>query len=178
MLTPTLHTRSTAVRGRTLSAEECRNWLESHRCGRLGFMSGRGPRSVAVCYAVRSDTVVLRVGEYNDIAHYAPDAQVTLEVDGFAPDSNGVTEFETVTLAGRATRAGPDDAPDGCEVWPDGVATTVISIPLESLDGTAEQFPPAAASLRPSRSTTALRAVHDGARAESGRSRESCRVRI
>jgi len=143
MPAPPLHTHSTAVCERALSADECRSWLENHRCGQLGFMSGRGRRSVAVCYAVRPDAVVLRVGDYNDIAHYAPDAHVTLEVDGFAPYSNGVTEFETVTVAGRATRARPNDAPDGsgCEVWPDGVATTVISIPIASINGTAERLP-------------------------------------
>jgi len=92
-----------------------------------------------VCYAVRPDAVVLRVGDYNDIAHYAPDAHVTLEVDGFTPYSNGVTEFETVTVAGRATRARPNDAPDGsgCAVWPDGVATTLICVPILSLGGSA-----------------------------------------
>jgi hypothetical protein len=142
-------------------------------------MSGRGRRSVAVCYVVRSDAVVLRVGDYNDIAHYAPDAQVTLEVDGFAPNPNGITEFETVTVAGRASRARPDDAPDGCEVWPDGVATTVISIPIARVDGTAERIPLATASVpRPSRWTTAHRTVHDGVAAEPDDTRESCRVRI
>lgn len=142
-------------------------------------MSGCGRRSVAVCYAVRSEAVVVRVGDYNDIAHYAPDAQVTLAVDGFAPDSNG--EFETVTVAGRAARARPDDAPhgSGCEMWPEGVATTVITIPIRSLNGTAERLPQAAASVRPpSRSLTVHRQVQQIAAADPGHSKESCGVHL
>ena len=68
---------------------------------------------------------------------------VRLEVDGFALDSNSVPEFDTVTVEGRAARARPDDVPagSGVEVWPDGVATTVISIPIASINGTAERLP-------------------------------------
>jgi hypothetical protein len=79
-----VHTQPVSLSQRALSRDECRSWLAHHRFGRLGFMSGRGRRSVAVSYALRSDTVVVRVGDYNDIARYAPDAQVTLDVDGFA----------------------------------------------------------------------------------------------
>jgi len=140
-------------------------------------MSGCGRRSVAVCYALRSEAVVVRVGDYNDIAHYAPDAQVSLAVGGFAPDSNG--DFETVTVAGRAARARPDDAPDGsgCEVWPDGVATIVITIPIRKLSGTAERLPQAAASVRPPpRALTVHRQVQQMATADPGHSKESCGV--
>jgi hypothetical protein len=181
MPTLPLHTHPVPLSQRAMSTDDCLSWLAGHRCGRLGYMSGRGRRSVAVCYALRSDTVVLRVGDYNDIAQYAPDAQVRLEVDGFALDSNGVPEFDTVTVEGRATRARPEDAPVGpdCTVWPDGVATTVISIAIRSLYGTAERLPQAAAVIRPpSRSTTTDRTAHHRATAEPGHPKESCRVRL
>jgi len=176
-----LHTHPVPLSQRAISTDDCRSWLAGHHCGRLGYMSGRGRRSVAVCYALRSDTVVLRVGDYNDIAQYAPDAQVRLEVDGFALDSNSVPEFDTVTVEGRAARARPDDVPagSGVEVWPDGVATTVISIPIRRLYGTAERLTQAAAVIRPpSRSTTTDRTAHQLATAEPGHSKESCRVRL
>ena len=70
---------------RKLSAGECRAVLASHHEGRLGYQSGRGPRSVVVSYAITEDAIMMRLPDYNDAVHYAPGAEVRLEVDGLVP---------------------------------------------------------------------------------------------
>ena len=40
---------------RDMSYGECRIWLDHHSEGRLGYIGGRGPRSVVVSYAVTDD---------------------------------------------------------------------------------------------------------------------------
>ncbi len=80
---------------RRLSPPECRAWLSEHHEGRLGYLSGRGPRSVVVCYAMAGDRIMLRLPDYNDIVHYAPGSEISLAVDG-----TGTTHRETVNVTG------------------------------------------------------------------------------
>ena len=122
---------------RRLSHGECRDWLSSHREGRLGYQSGRGPQSVVVSYALADEQVVFQLPDYNDIVHYAPGERVTLEVDGLLP---AVGRFETVTVSGQAQRATSQDEPTIArshleEQWPSGVCTTVICLPMTDVEG-------------------------------------------
>ena len=88
---------------RQLTERECRTWLSSHREGRLGYVTGRGPRAVVVNYAVTDEQIVLRLPDYSEITQYALGEEVTLQVDGLAP-SIGASEI--VTVRGRAHRPG------------------------------------------------------------------------
>ncbi len=118
---------------RALSAPECRSWLSHHREGRLGYLSGRGPRSVVVSYALSGDQIMVRVPDYNDIVHYAPGAEVTLEVDGPTDSIR-----ETVSVTGTAALAGPQArVGDGAleDVWPDGIQTSVVCVPMTRVQG-------------------------------------------
>ena len=122
---------------RRLSHGECRDWLSSHREGRLGYQSGRGPQSVVVSYALADEQVVFELADYNDIAHYAPGERITLEVDGPAPAAG---QFETVTVTGQAQRASDQDGPTLArshldEQWPSGVCTMVICLPMTDIEG-------------------------------------------
>jgi hypothetical protein len=121
---------------RRLSSGECRDWLVSHREGRLGYLTGRGPRSVVVNYAIADEHIMFRLPDYNDIVHYAPGERVTLEVDGVhAP----VGDFETVMVTGEARLAGQHTpaVPESQfeEQWPAGVSTTVICLPMTEVKG-------------------------------------------
>ncbi len=121
---------------RRLSRTECRDWLTRHREGRLGYRSGRGPRSVVVSYAVAGEQIVVRLPDYNDIAHYAPGAEITLDVDS-EPDERR-SGPETVNVSGLAEQADPDEdlgEVDFAESWPDGVGTTVLLLPLTAVQG-------------------------------------------
>lgn len=116
-----------------LSRGECRSWLDQHHEGRLDYRTGRGPRSLVVRYAVRADTVLVRVPTYNDLLQYAPGESVTLEVD----DRLGPGQFEKVVVTGTASLVDRD--PDAmAEDWPAGLATKVIGVPIQAIDGFVE----------------------------------------
>ena len=122
---------------RRLSASECRRWVEQHHEGRLGYLSGRGPRSVVVSYTVVGDQIRVRVPDYNDIAQYAPGARVTLAVDRSAEDTSAIEEVSVTGTAGQGDRN--DRAPGGIapldESWPAAVKTSVVTLPLEEMEG-------------------------------------------
>ena len=98
---------SPGERTRKLSPHECKAWLCSHHEGRLGYQSGKGPRSVVVSYAVAEDQILVRLPDYNDIVHYAPGSEVSLDVDGGTPAAHR----ETVVVTGRAALAGTGQKP-------------------------------------------------------------------
>lgn len=120
---------------RRLSRRECQDWLTSHGEGRLGYTSGRGPRSVVVSYSMADEQIVVRLPAYNEVVQYAPGSEVTFEVEG---QTDTVPAHETVSVWGTAELADPDQAfgdVDFAESWPDGVATTLVYLPLTAVEG-------------------------------------------
>jgi len=119
-----------------LSTSECRRWVEQHHEGRLGYLSGRGPRSVVVSYTVVGDQIRVQVPDYNDIAQYAPGARVTLAVDGEVDDTAAIEEVSVTGTAGHGDgndRAPGDPAP--CESWPAAIKTSVVTLQLAEMEG-------------------------------------------
>ena len=123
---------------RRLTAPECRAWLSSHREGRLGYLSGRGPRSVVVTYAMAGDNIVVELPDYNDAAHYAPGTQVQFDVEG-----PSVRRRDAVRVTGTAVLADRELAATAeatlPQEWPDGIATSLIYLPLSELEGVEEE---------------------------------------
>ena len=122
---------------RRLSAGECRSWLEQHQEGRLGYLSGRGPRSVVVSHSVVGDRILVQVPDYNDIAQYAPGARVTLDVDGEADDPSAIEE---VSVTGTAGHGDGNDRPPSAtaplnESWPAAIKTSVVTLQLTEMEG-------------------------------------------
>ena len=127
---------SPGERLRRLSPHECIALVCSHHEGRLGYQSGRGHRSVVVFYAVAGDQVLVRLPDYNDIVHYAPGAEISLAVEGGTPAAHR----ETVTVTGTAELAENTQRPliDQAafeEDWPSDVRTSVICLPLNTVEG-------------------------------------------
>jgi hypothetical protein len=127
---------SPGERLRRLSPHECKAWVCSHHEGRLGYQSGRGHRSVVVFYAVAGDQILVRLPDYNDIVRYAPGAEISLAVDGGTPAAHR----ETVTVTGTAELAANTHRPliDQAafeEDWPSDVRTSVICLPLSTVEG-------------------------------------------
>ena len=60
-----------------------------------------------VSYAVAGDQILVRLPDYNDIVHYAPGSEVSLDVDGGTPAAHR----ETVVVTGRAALAGIGQEP-------------------------------------------------------------------
>ena len=139
-------TSRTTTRSRAMTAEECRSWLTSHGEGRLGYLSGRGPRNVVIPYALSGHAIVMRIPDFNEMAQCVPGQQVTLDVTGFASDD----AIERVEVTGQASvcESGPvvdlSGLPD--DGWPDDLRTTVVRVPMEKISGqvvSAQSYPEA-----------------------------------
>ena len=133
-LHPSASHADTDVSSRVLTTVECRSLVGNHDEGRLGYQTGRGPRAVAVIYAVTDDQVVSRVPEYNEICQYAPGRQITRRVSAHTTDT-----FTEVVVAGighladdQARIAETTDLP---EHWPTGVSTHLVCLDLADLEG-------------------------------------------
>ena len=126
-----------------VTAAECHSWLGTHTEGRLGYLSGRGPRWVVVSYTMAGDgTVVLRIPEFNEIGQYAPGEQVTLEVDGLTVPG----EPQTLRVRGRADfRTGLTPAVEAGEKderWPAGVHASLVVLHIDEVQNHAHQERP------------------------------------
>jgi hypothetical protein len=121
--------------GRAMTNQECRSWLMRHGEGRLGYLSGRGPRSVVIAYALNGRAIMMRIPDYNEMAQYVPGRSVTLDVTGFATED----AIERVQVTGQAAvceTIGAGDLiglPD--EGWPEDLSTVTVSVPLEDIQG-------------------------------------------
>ena len=121
--------RTTGQHG--MSSEDRRR-LSQHHEGQMHYQTGRGPRCLAVTYAVAGDYVLLRLPEYNELGHYAPGRPVVLEVP--EPD-------HPLQVKGVAQVAGPQhealvEHARFPEPVPPGVRTRVICLPLDGLVAT------------------------------------------
>ncbi len=127
---------SPGERLRRLSPHECKAWLCSHHEGRLGYQSGRGHRQVVVSYSVADDQILVKLPDYNDIVRYAPGSQISLDVDG----GTAAAHRETVIVTGTAALADSGQRPlidqaAFAEDWPSDVRTSIICLPLNTVEG-------------------------------------------
>jgi len=107
---------------------EARRRLSRRQQRQLHSETGRGPRCLAVTYAITGDYVLLRLPEYNEVGRCAPGHTVVLDV----PDGDHGLEVE-----GVAQVAGPEqDALVERTRFPEPVPTgayRVICLPLTGL---------------------------------------------
>jgi hypothetical protein len=135
-------TNAGATRG--MSYGECRAWLDHHSEGGLRYIGGRGPRSVVVTYAVTDDQILFLVPAYNEVTQYVPGKQVTLQVSG---ECGGPAPryYGTVSVTGTANLPRVEQAPlvrrtNFVELWPPGVSTSVICLPMAELQGSERRL--------------------------------------
>jgi hypothetical protein len=110
----------------------------------LGYIGGRGPRSVVITYAMTDDQILFLVPAYNEITQYVPGRQVTLQVAG---ESSGPAprHYDTVSVTGTANLSWLEQAPlvrrtKFAELWPPAVSTSVICLPMAELEGRKRQL--------------------------------------
>ncbi len=128
---------------RGMSASACCTWLRQHHEGRLSYLSGRGPQSVVVSYVVAGDQILLQIPEYNEIAQYAPGAEVTLVVDRKVEPTSAIQPGVTIDVVGvtgtAALVAEADPPPPAAggfgESWPAGIKISLLSLPLTQVHG-------------------------------------------
>lgn len=114
---------------RHLVSSEDRLRLSQHQEGHLHYQTGRGPRSLAVTFAVAGDYVLLRLPEYNDLGHYAPGRPVVLDV----PDPDHGLQLEGVAQVAGPRLEALIKQTRFPEPVPAGVAARVICLPLDGL---------------------------------------------
>jgi hypothetical protein len=129
---------------RGMSYGECRIWLDHHSEGQLGYIGGRGARSVVVSYAVTDDQILFLVPAYNEITQYVPGEQVTFQVAG---ESSGPAPqyYDTVSVTGTANVQRLEQTPivrrtNFVDLWPPDVTTSVICLPMTELAGSERQL--------------------------------------
>lgn len=108
--------------------------LQKGHEGRLGYLSGRGPRSVVVRFRLTGDGIRIRLAEYHEAVGYADGRQVSLQVEEAPGDGRSPS---TVEVRGRARLAPYPMQAAGAtadlERWPASVATHELVIPLTEL---------------------------------------------
>ena len=122
-----------------LSAQECWTQLRRSREGRLGYLSGRGPRHVVTRYAVRDRSVVLRLPGYHEAAQYVGGSPVTFDV----VERVGPGTAERVAVVGRARLGEPDPGvadtlPD--EHWPSDLRSWLVWLDVDEVSGETERL--------------------------------------
>jgi hypothetical protein len=124
-------------RPRRLSAPECWSRLRQHSEGRLGYLSGRGPRQVVVPYTVWDRRVVLRLPEYHEAARYLTDRPVTFAV----VERVGRHAAERVEVVARARLSEAEGGvlsalPD--EHWPVDLPSRLVWLDVDDVSGETE----------------------------------------
>ena len=129
---------------RSMSHGECRIWLDHHSEGQLGYIGGRGARSVVVSYAVTDDQILFLVPAYNEITQYVSGKQVTFQVAG---ESSGPAPryYDAVSVTGTANVPRLEQSPivrrtNFVELWPPDVTTSVICLPMAELEGSEKEL--------------------------------------
>ena len=139
------------AKSRDMSYGESRMLIRHRRQGRLAYLSGRGPRSVVVNYAVTDDQILFLVPSYNEITQYVPGRKVTLLVDEerTAPVSR---RYDTVSVKGIANLAGSKQVStvqrtNFLETWPRGVTTSIIYLPISEVEGSKRELRPSSSAV-------------------------------
>jgi len=149
--------------GGHLTGLECRSWISDRGEGRLVHQTGRGSRAVVVSYAVTDDQVIFRFPEYNEICQYVLGRLVTLHVSGTCSHTRMRTEV-AVTGVGHSGASDADlaGAVDLIERWPSGMATHIICLDLNDIEGSARSpYSPDRDARRQDRSNTAITGACD-----------------
>jgi len=122
---------------RTPSAQECSAQLREHEEGRLGYLTGRGPRHVVRPYAVRDATLVVRVPAYDEAAQFAGGRQVTFDVSARL-DGQTAERIDVVARARLVEPAGAvlDALPD--ERWPADLRSWLLYLDVDADSGSTE----------------------------------------
>lgn len=120
---------------RPLDPTTCRKILASEQEGRLGYHTGRGRRAVPVHFNVGGDFIVFHAAAYNEIAQYVPGNEVSLELTHRPTPGSEGWEIRVVGVA-ESLDADPDDVADATpEVWPQGVSSLSLRIPVTDISG-------------------------------------------
>ena len=91
---------------------------------------------MVVLYELADDEIVMRLPDYHDAAHYAPGAEVRLDVEGVGnAGRDAVRVVGRALLADRASLAAPHGVGSELRDEASSVAISVVCLPLRDVDG-------------------------------------------
>lgn len=126
-----------ATSARRLTRRECWSRLRRHGQGRLGYLSGRGPRQVVLPYAVWDGRLVVRVPAYHEAAQHAAGRTVTFDVvEQVAPGTTERIEVQGHALLGEPQGPVLEVLPD--EKWPEDLPSRLVWLQVHDLRGQTE----------------------------------------
>ena len=122
-----------------LSEAECREFLEQHTAGRVGFMAGDGPQILPVTYQYRNGSVIFRTSPFGPLAGLVRRTSVAFEIDSI--DEQHKSGWSVLVLGFAQALAHDHLLTSAWETgpvpWADGVRNLFIEIKPRKISGRA-----------------------------------------
>ena len=91
---------------------------------------------MVVLYTLAGRQIVMRLPDYHDAAHYAPGAEIHLDVEGAGEAGRDAVRVRgRAVLAGRAPMGVPDGTGANLDDGASTAATSVVCLPISQIEG-------------------------------------------
>ena len=122
-----------------LSEAECKELLEQHSAGRIGFMAPEGPQILPVTYQYRNGSVIFRTSPVGPLADLVRRTSVAFEIDGINEQNKSgwsvlVLGFAEAMAHNYLLMSAWETGP---VPWADGVRNLFIEIKPRKISGRA-----------------------------------------
>jgi uncharacterized protein len=126
-----------------LSEADCKELLEQHTAGRIGFMAPEGPQILPVTYQYRNGSVIFRTSPVGPLAELVRRTSVAFEIDGI--DEQDKSGWSVLVLGFAEAMAHNYLLTSAWETgpvpWADGVRNLFIEIKPRKISGRAVRGP-------------------------------------
>jgi nitroimidazol reductase NimA-like FMN-containing flavoprotein (pyridoxamine 5'-phosphate oxidase superfamily) len=126
-----------------LSEADCKELLEQHTAGRIGFMAPEGPQILPVTYQYRNGSVIFRTSPVGPLAELIRRTSVAFEIDGI--DEQDKSGWSVLVLGFAEAMAHNYLLTSAWETgpvpWADGVRNLFIEIKPRKISGRAVRGP-------------------------------------
>jgi uncharacterized protein len=122
-----------------LSQAECKELLEQHSAGRIGFMAPEGPQILPVTYQYRDGSIIFRTSPAGPLADLVRRTSVAFEIDGI--DEQDKSGWSVLVLGFAEAMAHNYLLTSAWETgpvpWADGIRNLFIEIKPRKISGRA-----------------------------------------
>jgi uncharacterized protein len=126
-----------------LSEADCKELLEQHSAGRIGFMAPEGPQILPVTYQYRNGSIIFRTSPAGPMADLVRRTSVAFEIDGI--DEQDKSGWSVLVLGFAEAMAHNYLLTSAWETgpvpWADGVRNLFIEIKPRKISGRAVRSP-------------------------------------
>jgi nitroimidazol reductase NimA-like FMN-containing flavoprotein (pyridoxamine 5'-phosphate oxidase superfamily) len=126
-----------------LSEVDCKELLEQHSAGRIGFMAPEGPQILPVTYQYRNGSIIFRTSPAGPLADLVRRTSVAFEIDGI--DEQDKSGWSVLVLGFAEAMAHNYLLTSAWETgpvpWADGIRNLFIEIKPRKISGRAVRSP-------------------------------------